>query len=81
MNSTSPALTSAPSATSTFVTVASKCDLSATLATACAVPISLTVHGTVLRSPAASVTETGGRGGAAGAAAAGGFSPVTAAGR
>ena len=77
---TSPALTSAPSATSTFITVASKCDLMATLATACAVPISETVNGTVLRCAEPSSTDTGGRGGAAATFVAA-FSPVMAAGR
>ena len=59
--STSPALTSAPSATSTLSTVASKCGRSATLAIACAVPISSIFQGRSLRAAWPTTTDTGGR--------------------
>src|SRR6202034_3122104 len=77
--SRSPALTSAPSATETFSTVASKCGRSATLAIACAVPISPTFQGTSLRTAGATCTETGGRGGGASGALATAGAPVSAA--
>ena len=63
--SVSPALTSAPSAISTLSTVASKCGRSATVAIDWATPISSTRQGMSLRTIAATMTETGGRWGAA----------------
>ena len=66
----SPALTEAPSATSTVLTVASKWVRSATDAIAWAVPISSIRHGTSLRAARLTRTDTGGRGAAAGVAAA-----------